>query len=180
MTQKSRELSAHQAVAVLVKRLRQNRGWSAQRLGEEMTRAGAAWDRSIVANFENGRRPYITVEELLALAAVLEVAPVDLVVPKELTGEPYQVTPTLSASADTVREWIRGENVLVKAEPGRIGNEAISVSAPVAQIMRFVESMPDERGKAVMRRLVLAEQREWQRDEIRAGRLGQEDDDASR
>ncbi len=145
-----------------------------------MTRAGVTWDRSIVANFETGRRPYVTAEELFALAAVLDVAPVDLVVPKGLTSEPYQVTPAISAPADTVREWIRGEGVLVKPELGQVGNAAVSVSTAAAQILRYVESMPDERGKVVMRRLLEAEQREWQRDEIREGRLGPGGEDASR
>lgn len=43
-----------------------------------MTEAGVKWDRSIVANFENGRRSYITVEELVTVARVLDVPPMAL------------------------------------------------------------------------------------------------------
>jgi transcriptional regulator with XRE-family HTH domain len=119
-----------------VKDLRKRRGWSAQRLGEEMTRVGVAWDRSIVANFENGRRSYVTVEELLALAYVFSVAPVHMIVPpqsrQELTPASkddlsqllrqapyaYAITPTVQyAPTIAVRGWIRGERTIGAVDP---------------------------------------------------------------
>lgn len=85
---------------------------SAARLAEEMTRVGIKWDRSIVANLENGRRSIITVEELLGLAFVLDVAPIHLMVPQDSAGW-YAVTPEGYATLnDRVRAWIRGAYAL--------------------------------------------------------------------
>ncbi|MFC0527829.1 helix-turn-helix domain-containing protein [Phytohabitans kaempferiae] len=67
--------SLHRRIAARVRELRAARGWSAARLAEEMAAAGTRWDRSIVANFENGRRAYVTAEELVALAGVLGTSP---------------------------------------------------------------------------------------------------------
>jgi transcriptional regulator with XRE-family HTH domain len=93
-----------------VKQLRGHRGWTGAELGTRLTRLGARWDRSIVANFEAGRRRTVSVTELLALAIVFDVAPVNLLVP--LDDRPYQVTPTRAENSDLVRSWVRGEQPL--------------------------------------------------------------------
>jgi transcriptional regulator with XRE-family HTH domain len=98
-----------------MREIRDKRRWSAQRLADEMTKAGVAWDRSIVANLENDRRPFVTVEELLGLAYVLQVAPVHLLVP--LGDEFYLVTPTQVVLSGRAREWIRGKYALPSADP---------------------------------------------------------------
>lgn len=94
-------------ISLQARALRGARGWSAQRLAEEMTSVGVPWDRSVVANLENGRRRAVSVDEWLALAMVLGVAPIHLLVPIDTTGE-YQITPNLAADLKTAREWIRG------------------------------------------------------------------------
>jgi hypothetical protein len=61
------------------------------------------------------RRPRpVTVDELLALAAALNVAPVHLLVPPDGSGEPYQVTATVAESRFQVRSWIRGLFLLAR------------------------------------------------------------------
>lgn len=112
--------SPHRVIAERVKALRKGRGWSAQRLADEMTRVGISWDRSIVANLENGRRAVVSVEEWLTLAYVLDVAPVHLLVPT--TGTTYRVLPQPRAGEqyerdaevylDDVRQWISGKQPL--------------------------------------------------------------------
>ncbi|MFI7607664.1 helix-turn-helix domain-containing protein [Micromonospora sp. NPDC049366] len=106
MTQTS--ATPHRVIADRVRELRKGRGWSAQRLAEELARVGTPWDRSVVANLENGRRASVSVEELFALAYVLDVAPVNLMVPTEQDPPPYAPTPGLAISAEDAREWIRG------------------------------------------------------------------------
>jgi hypothetical protein len=93
-----------------VKALRIAKDWSAERLAEEMTKAGVPWNRHIVANLEQGRRKSLRVHELLTLAWVLDAAsPVDLLVP-DLPREPmYPVTPSTLLFRDAVRAWFRGE-----------------------------------------------------------------------
>jgi len=76
-----------------------------------MTEAGVKWDRSVVANLESGRRASVSVEELLALAYVLEVAPVHLIVPVDADGW-FAVTPDLSTTNEYARAWIRGSVAL--------------------------------------------------------------------
>lgn len=80
-----------------------------------MTNVGVRWDRSIVANLENGRRATVSVEELLALAYVLDVAPVHLVVP--LDDGQFHVTPEWATNADRAREWFRGQHPLPSTDP---------------------------------------------------------------
>jgi hypothetical protein len=65
----------------------------------------------------------VDIDELLALACVFEVCPVDLMVSKEATDEPYAVTPGNEFEAQSMRDWIRGESVRLvpvqqPAEPG--------------------------------------------------------------
>lgn len=71
-------MSTTAAIATRVRGLRKARGWSAQRLAEEMTAAGLPWDRNIVANLENGRRKVVTVDELLCFARIFDVGPMAL------------------------------------------------------------------------------------------------------
>jgi transcriptional regulator with XRE-family HTH domain len=109
-------LAPMRAVVHGVKELRTRRGWTAERLGEEMAKLGFRWDRYTVGNLERGRRRSLTVEELLGLAYVLDVAPVHLLVPVDET-RPYAVAPEATASANAVREWIRGSAPLPGRDP---------------------------------------------------------------
>lgn len=110
-------------ISARVKQLRGRHGWTAQQLGERMTELGVPWDRSIVANLENGRRRTVSVVEWLALARALDVSPVHLLVEPEGPGadaskarDPYQVTPTEAASKEDARAWIRGMTSLPGAD----------------------------------------------------------------
>lgn len=101
----------HQVIAQRVREVRSARGLTAAQLGEKMTEAGIRWDRNVVASLENGRRAAVSVEELLALAAVLEVAPVHLIVPLDDDGW-ICVTPEAAARNSYARAWIRGNSAL--------------------------------------------------------------------
>jgi transcriptional regulator with XRE-family HTH domain len=63
------------AVIGRVRTLRKARGWTAERLAAEMRGRGIAWERSIVANLENGRRASLDVAELVALADLFGTTP---------------------------------------------------------------------------------------------------------
>jgi len=101
-----------QTIAQRVKELRARRGWSAERLAQEMAAVGLPWKKDHVHTLErrDGRKD-IGVTELLALAFVLDVAPVHLLVPVEDDVE-YQVTPNRRYPAARVRDFIRGTNPL--------------------------------------------------------------------
>lgn len=100
------------AVRTRVKELRGRKGWSGADLGNELSALGVPWNRSVVANFESGRRPAVSVQELLALAVVLGVAPVSLLAP--LHSEPYRLTPKGTEPQNSVDAWLwmRGQQPL--------------------------------------------------------------------
>ncbi|GAA3443260.1 helix-turn-helix domain-containing protein [Planomonospora venezuelensis] len=99
-----------QVVSRRVRELRRRKGWTAAQLGDALTRQGVRWDRFTVSNLENGKRQNVTLTELLALGAVLDVGLVHLFVP--LSDGPVKVTPERVEDADTVRAWVRGEEPL--------------------------------------------------------------------
>src|SRR5512133_1077734 len=86
-------------------------GMTQEALAEAMRSVGIDWGRVVVAKLEKGIRPFVKVDEFLALCVVLEISPVDLLVPISLgVYQPYQVAPKVAAAADNVREWVRGED----------------------------------------------------------------------
>jgi len=79
VTQDSDAQTPSQRVARRIRELRDARGWSARTLAEELGKIGyPQLNRSTVASIESGRRSYITVDELFALARVLDVSPLAL------------------------------------------------------------------------------------------------------
>ena len=94
-------------ISTRVKNLRARKRWTGAELGERMTRLGVPWDRSIVANLENGRRKSVSVSELLALSVALDTAPIHLLIPT--TEGRYRITPELEQSTARARAWVRGD-----------------------------------------------------------------------
>src|SRR4051794_35558476 len=80
-------------IALRMRELRTKRGWSAQELADQMVKVGIPWQRPVVANLETGRRRTVSVEELLALAYVFNVAPIHLLVPLR-NDIAYRLTPS--------------------------------------------------------------------------------------
>lgn len=140
-------------VAQRVREVRERRRMSASRLAEEMTRVGVPWDRGTVAKLETGRRANVSVAELLALADVLNIAPVHLLIPLD-DEQPYQVTPTRVEPAGIVRDWIRGRWPLPSASLRDFYSEV-----PEHEFVRVSEPS-DELWKQGRARIVTEEQKE--------------------
>jgi len=98
-------------VARRVKEVRQSRGWSAQALATACADHGMPQlTRSTIANIESGRRSSITVDEVMVLAYVLDIAPVHLLTPAD---DDEDVTVGVERfRADQVRRFIRGSEAL--------------------------------------------------------------------
>jgi transcriptional regulator with XRE-family HTH domain len=97
-------------IADAMRKLRDEKGWSAQQLADEMTKAGIPWNADVVVNLEHGRRKSLRVHELLALAWVLDAdSPADLLVPEDPADPMYPVTPSTLLFRVAVRAWFRGE-----------------------------------------------------------------------
>ena len=99
-----------------VAEVRDARRMTQEALAQAMRDVGIDWGRVVVAKLEKGIRPFVKVDEFLALCVVLEICPVDLLVPIDL-GEyqPYRVAPKVAATAGNVREWVSGEALLIAA-----------------------------------------------------------------
>src|SRR6266545_5102056 len=80
-----------EVVARRMREVRETRRLTAAQLADRMRQAGIGWDRQIVTNLETGRRASLSVDELFALAVVLQVAPIHLLVPLD-DEQPYQVS----------------------------------------------------------------------------------------
>jgi transcriptional regulator with XRE-family HTH domain len=153
-----------ETVARRVRELRKSYGWSAERLANEMTKAGIAWDRSIVANLENGRRRSVDVGELLALGFVLNCPPllllapighdVEITVRPGVTVNPYELVDFLTGdrrlpAPDLPRGTAQGGLAQWKhaVEPLRIQRRTAEVAAYVAgkqQDLREARRAEDE------------------------------------
>lgn len=114
-------------VAKRVREVRTRRGWTAEELAEKLAAQGLKWERSTVAKLENKKRQSITLTEWLTLAAVLNVAPMHLLLPVQEGEDAYQVTPARTESVDRVRGWARGHWPL-----------------PGANVIQFQAEMPEE------------------------------------
>jgi transcriptional regulator with XRE-family HTH domain len=115
--EQTKPLTPTQVVAARMHALRRKRGWSAAELARRMKAAGIPWERIVVTKLETGRRASVSVDELLALCAVLNCPPVMLMTADERDHpdyEPggvilnYQVTPTAASDMGHMRAWIRG------------------------------------------------------------------------
>ncbi|MEV8554824.1 helix-turn-helix transcriptional regulator [Streptomyces glaucescens] len=113
-------------LAKRVREVRKRRGLTADDLAKSLAAKGVDWQRSTVAKLENGNRQNITLTEWLALASVLNVAPVHLLLPLD-SEQRYEVTPGQALTSEFVRGWIRGHWPL-----------------PAANVLQFQGEMPEE------------------------------------
>lgn len=94
---------------------------SAQQLSDACAEIGHPIARSVLANFESGRRPTVSVPELLVLAKALEVPPIALVFPVGYEEE-TEVLPGRVEHPVTGLRWASGEGFL--PEEGEEGRRA--------------------------------------------------------
>ncbi|MGW1137613.1 helix-turn-helix domain-containing protein [Streptomyces zhihengii] len=125
--EQARTWSPTDAVARRVREVRAARGMSAQQLADALAAEGIAWQRSTVAKLENGNRENVSLTEWLALAAVLNVAPVHLLLPLAGEDAQYLATPTRAEDIERVRGWVRGHYPL-----------------PGGNVVKFQDEMPEE------------------------------------
>ncbi|MYU51303.1 MULTISPECIES: helix-turn-helix domain-containing protein [Streptomyces] len=112
-------------IAGEVRRFRRHRGMSAQQLSDRCTELGMPIARSVLANFESGRRPTISVAEILVIAQALRVPPVALIFPVGYEGS-AEVLPGQTADAFEAAQWFTGE------APGHTGPEGWRYTDPDA------------------------------------------------
>src|SRR4029453_6813580 len=105
---------AGQALADNIARVREAQHLSYIELSRELSKAGRPIPELGLRRIEKGERRG-GFDDLLALAYVLKVCPVDLMVSDTINSNtvnsdaPYPVIPTERFTADSVREWVSGE-----------------------------------------------------------------------
>ncbi|AZQ35946.1 XRE family transcriptional regulator [Streptomyces cyaneochromogenes] len=96
-------------VAQQVRRYRLERGISVQGLADICTEQyGLPIKRSVLANFEGGRRPALSVVELIVIARILRVPPAQLLFPVGLE-ELTEVLPGQAVDPWAALKWFTGE-----------------------------------------------------------------------
>ncbi|MFI7496241.1 helix-turn-helix domain-containing protein [Kocuria sp. M4R2S49] len=96
---------------------RKRKKMSAQTLADLCEARGIPMKRTSIANLENGRRDSVTVTDLMAIAAALEVPPVTLMFPTDQAGLEVEVLPNNSAMTFDALTWFTGETTITPGDP---------------------------------------------------------------
>lgn len=119
-----------------IRRIREGRRVTFVELKDRLTLAGRPIPVLGLRRIERGERR-VDADDLLALAYVLHVSPVDLLVPADQQDdEPYAVTSEIVVTAGQVREWIAG-GFLFEPES-------------VADLPDLINGMPKERAQKLL------------------------------
>lgn len=118
-------LGASDLAGIRVRQARQRHNWTAKDLADRCAAAGAPQiTPTVITNLETRRRKTreITVDEVLVLAHILEVPPLQLIVPQD-AGEELEVVPGLNLDALAATDWIAGVRIddLGSSEPDADG-----------------------------------------------------------
>lgn len=87
--------------------VREERGWKVPDFGRRLRLIDAPISDESLYKIEYGKRPNISVGQLLMLAYVLDVSPLPLLLPKR-ADEPIALTPGYYVRAQPAYEWIVG------------------------------------------------------------------------
>ncbi|MFF5230320.1 helix-turn-helix domain-containing protein [Dactylosporangium sp. NPDC000521] len=96
-----------QVLARQLKAWREQRKISANELSRRTAELGFEVPRSVIANIETGRRDSIGVNELLILAAALDIPPILLITPIGVSDS-MEILPDVTVSPWLARGWIMG------------------------------------------------------------------------
>jgi transcriptional regulator with XRE-family HTH domain len=144
------------ALAGNIARLRESQRLTYVQLSESLERVGRPIPVLGLRRIERRQRR-VDAGDLLALAAVLGVPPVDLLVsPAAAAAEPYAITPEINAPSGAVREWIGGRWLF---EPGT-----------ATELATAVAGMPQERAERLAAEWLGAAKHEGLARYIAAGR----------
>ena len=88
--------------------VRRFKGWTQQQLADALADVGVKLDATAITRLERGTRG-VTLDDVIAIAAVLGVSPLHLFVPLGNGDSTLDIAPGLTAGAADVRAWIRGQ-----------------------------------------------------------------------
>lgn len=138
---------AGEVLAANIKRVREARRLGYAEFSRQLTGIGRPIPELGLRRIELGERR-VDADDLLALSYVLQVAVVDLLVPKDMNDEPYPITPDEMYTADSVREWIAGQDIRLAP----ISDPDSPFASPGTWMWPALEQMPSGRRRQVMRK----------------------------
>lgn len=177
----ARTMSPSDAVAGRIREARKRRGWTSAETAARCTARGYRMSAAVLANIESGRpdlngarRRDITIDELFALAAALDVPPVALMgMPEDHGHSAVSLTTTVAIdNSDDLLLWIRGDKPLPGAD-SRVYFTTALEQMPTVDSQRVLEelkrSVLQDRAKDLVGQFrdAAATARERARDEIR-------------
>lgn len=115
--------------------LRRERGWSQQRLAEELASLGVNMHQTTIAKIEKRDRT-LSLDDALAIAVALKVAPVHLFVPTMHDESSVRVAPEVVVPAREVREWVRGRWPLTEED-----EEDYFTAAPTHEVQAWRDDL---------------------------------------
>lgn len=156
-------LTPSSLVAARLKEARRRHGWTAKQLAEQCAKAGATGlTAAVLANIESGRpdadgrrRRDITVDELLLLAYVLDVAPIYLLaLPNSGQERAAQIAPRRAVNdPDELLRWIRGDQALTGTDARMYYSVALErMPAPDTEqtLAEYARSVLQDRAKELV------------------------------
>jgi transcriptional regulator with XRE-family HTH domain len=137
-------------IAARVRQVRTERGMTTAQLADRCADLGAPLLTAQALYKLEGqresasRRPRpVTVDELLALALALDVAPANLVVPLD-DDQPWAITETVTERAFEARQWFRGHHALARTDWRTFhNNRPDSELRKLEQLAELEEVRPD-------------------------------------
>jgi transcriptional regulator with XRE-family HTH domain len=99
--------------AIFARRLREARDervWTQQDLSDALDALGAPMDRTTIAKLEKQQRE-VRLDELIAIAAALDVAVLHLILPIE-GDDAVRLAPSLETGVERARDWAGGRHPL--------------------------------------------------------------------
>ncbi len=138
-------------VASNLRRLREARGISLRALSAELKKVGRTLSADAINKIENGRPldagaaeakqvRRVDVDDLVALALVLNVSPLTLLLPSTAGAEKVELTDSHAVTAHTAWQWAAGQRTAMDWEPG----EGVNPTAPGADPAIAAEAVERE------------------------------------
>lgn len=142
-----------------VREVRERRGWTQRQLVDRLKELGVKLDPASLARIETGKRA-VKVQELVELAAALEVSPLQLMLPT-VGSHPVDVTPKTTVTTSEARAWARALGPLPGQSPDPMVAERGDDDAPVtkaevhrleselAYLRQLVDTLASSQGRVI-------------------------------
>ena len=127
-----------------IQRLRGEQGLSAQRLSDRLAELGLDMSRASISALENGKRPYVTVGEVMLIARALNTSPIALIFPGLDYDERIDLLPDTKNTQLGGVFWFSGE--FAYTEPGSLTDDP-KLSSDNLRLLRLSRYLFEERGQ---------------------------------